>query len=134
MEKAQAKAAETISTATSDVLDKSQEVFTKAATSSKEMVEGVFELNAAVVKGGEVIVKKLFDNYVANVSTGFANAKSMAKATDVADFYKMASEKASSATETFVSQTKDVYDLGQKVLNETTDTAKKIYSTTFSAA
>ena len=131
MEQKQAK--ETITKATTEALDKSQEMFTKAATSAEKMVEGIIEYNAAVFKGGEVLAKKMFDNYVANVATGFADAKAMAKATDIADFYKLASEKTSAATEAYAVQAKELYDLGTKVYGETTDTAKKIYSSTFSA-
>lgn len=131
MEQAQAK--ETISKATNEALDKSQEMFSKAATSSEKMVEGMIEYNAAVFKGGEVLAKKMFDNYLTNVATGFANAKAMTKAADVAHFYKLASEKTSSATEAYAVQAKEMYDLGTKVYGETTDTAKKIYSSTFSA-
>lgn len=129
----QAQAKETITKATTEALDKSQEMFSKAASSSEKMVEGMIEYNAAVFKGGEVMAKKMFDTYVANVATGFATAKEMSKASDVADFYKLASEKMSAATETFASQAKEMYDLGTKVYGETTDTAKKIYSSTFSA-
>ncbi|MEM9211112.1 MAG: phasin family protein [Pseudomonadota bacterium] len=129
----QAMAKETMAKATTEAIDKSQEMFSKAASSSEKMVEGMIEYNAAVFKGGEVLMKKMYDNYVANVATGFATAKEMAKATDVADFYKIASEKTSAATETFATQSKELYDLGTKVYAETTDTAKKIYSGTFSA-
>lgn len=132
-EMSQAEAKETISKATTEAIDKSQEMFSKAASSSEKMVEGMIEYNAAVFKGGEVMAKKMFDTYIANVATGFANAKAMAKATDVADFYKIASEKTSAATEAYVTQSKEMYDLGSKVYAETTDTAKKIYSSTFSA-
>jgi len=131
MEQTQAK--ETIAKAATDALDKSQEMFSKAATSSEKMIEGIIELNAAMFKGGEVLTKKVFDNFVSNVETGFANAKAMSKASDVADFYKVASEKTSAATETLAVQAKEMYELGTKVYGETTDTAKKIYSTTFSA-
>lgn len=124
---------EAVTKATNEAIEKSQEFFAKTTSSSEKIVEGLIEYNAAVFKGGEVVAKKAYDQYLANVTTAFDNLKSLNKASDVAEFYKVSSKNAATAYETLTAQSKELTELSTKVAKETAENAKALYSKNFAA-
>ncbi|GLQ33925.1 hypothetical protein GCM10007939_02080 [Amylibacter marinus] len=120
-----------VAAATEVSLEKSQEFFAKSTKASEKLVEGVIEYNASAFKGAEVVAKKAYDNYVANTTTAYEDAKALAKTSDVAGFYKLAQANFSKAAEAYTAQAKDLAELSQKVLADNTTVAKKLYKETF---
>ena len=109
-------------------------MFAKTTAASEKVAEGVVEVNASAFKGAEVVAKKAYDNYVANVSSAFDSAKTLAKTTDVADFYKAAATSFTKASETYTAQGKELAELSTKVYNENVEVAKKLYTEAFKTA
>ncbi len=122
-----------MASAANEAIEKSQEFFAKTTSSSEKLVEGLIEYNAAVFKGGEVIAKKAYDQYLANVASAFDNLKALNKAADVAEFYKVSSKNAATAYETFTAQSKELAELSTKIGKETAESAKVLYSKNFAA-
>jgi hypothetical protein len=122
-----------VAAATEVTLEKSQEIFTKSTKASEKFVEGVIEMNATSFKGAEVVAKKAYDNYVANTTAAFEDAKALSKAADVAAFYKLAQANFTKAAEKYTAQFKDISALSQKVYADNTAVAKKLYKETFAA-
>ena len=127
------EAKEAIVSATNEAIEKSQEFFAKSTSSTEKFVEGLIEYNAAVAKGGEVLAKKAYDQYLSNVAAAFDNMKALSKVSDVADFYKVSSKTAASTFETLTAQNKELAELGTKIAKETADSAKALYSKNFAA-
>lgn len=122
-----------MASAANEAIEKSQEFFAKTTSSSEKLVEGLIEYNAAVFKGGEVLAKKAYDQYLANVASAFDNLKALNKAADVAEFYKVTSKNAATAYETFTAQSKELAELSTKIGKETAESAKVLYSKNFAA-
>lgn len=122
-----------MASAANEAIEKSQEFFAKTTSSSEKLVEGLIEYNAAVFKGGEVLAKKAYDQYLANVASAFDNLKALNKAADVAEFYKVSSKNAATAYETFTAQSKELAELSTKIGKETAESAKVLYSKNFAA-
>lgn len=127
------EAQEVMATVANEAIEKSQEFFAKTTSSSEKLVEGLIEYNAAVFKGGEVIAKKAYDQYLANVAAAFDNMKALNKATDFAEFYKVSTKNAATSYETLTAQTKELSELGTKIGKETAENAKVLYSKNFAA-
>lgn len=127
------QATETMATATTEALVKSQEVFAKTTETSEKVAENLIDYNTAVIKSGEALVKKAYDIYMSNVAATFDGAKALTKTTDVADFYKVASSNYASVAEKFTTQGKELAELSAKALKENAETAKKLYSKAFAA-
>ena len=127
------EAKEALTSAANEAIEKSQEFFAKTTSSSEKLVEGLIEYNAAVFKGGEVVAKKAYDQYLANVAAMFDGMKALNKAADIADFYKVSSKNAATAYETATAQAKELSELTTKIGKETADNAKALYSKTFAA-
>ena len=124
---------EALASVTTEALEKTQEVFTKSTETSEKFAETLIDYNTSVIKSGEALVKKAYDNYLSNVAAAFDNAKALTKTSDVADFYKVASSNYTSAAEKFSAQGKELTELSAKALKENTETAKKLYSKAFAA-
>ena len=127
------EAQEVLTSAANEAIEKSQAFFAKTTTSSEKLVEGLIEYNAAVFKCGEVIAKKAYDQYLANVAAAFDNLKALNKASDVAEFYKVSSKSAATAYETLTAQSKELSELTTKIGKETAENAKTLYSKNFAA-
>lgn len=128
-----AKTKEAITTATTEALVKSQEVFAKTTENSEKHAQNLIDYNTAIIKSGEALVKKAYENYLANVAATFDGAKALTKTSDVAEFYKVSSSNFTSAAEKFSAQGKELAELSAKALKENTDTAKKLYTKAFAA-
>ena len=89
-------------------MEKSQEYFTTQIANAEKAVESVIEYNAAVFKGGETIAKKFYENYVSNVAAAFDGVKALNKASDVSEFFKIATSNVASGTEGLADQTNGV--------------------------
>lgn len=127
------EAKDAIANATNEAIEKSQEFFAKSTNSSEKLVEGLIEYNAAVFKGGEVLAKKAYDQYLSNVAAAFDGMKALNKASDVAEFYKVSSKNTTSAYETLTAQSKELSELGSKIAKETAESTKTFYSKNFAA-
>lgn len=127
------EAAEAMTKAANEAIEKSQEIFAKTTSASEKFVEGVIELNAASFKGAEVVAKKAYENYVSNMSEAFDGAKSLAKTSDAAEFYKAATATYSKTAEKYTAQGKELMELSTKVYNDNLEMAKKFYSKAFAA-
>ncbi len=128
-----AKTKEAITTATTEALVKSQEVFAKTTESSEKVAQNLIDYNTAIIKSGEVMIKKAYDNYLSNVAATFDGAKALTKTTDVAEFYKVSSSNFTSAAEKFSAQGKELAELSAKALKDNAETAKKLYTKAFAA-
>lgn len=126
-------ATEAMTTATNEAIERGQEMFTKTTSAAEKYAEGMIEVNAAMFKGGEVLAKKAYDNYVANMAEAFDTAKSMAKTSDAADFMKAASAAYTKTSEKYAAQGKEFMEMSQKVMKDNTEIAKKFYSSAFAA-
>jgi len=124
---------EAMTTATTEALVKSQEVFTKSTETTEKFAENLIDYNTAIIKSGEALVKKAYDNYLANVSAAFDGAKALTKTSDVAEFYKVSSSNYASAAEKFSAQGKELTELSAKALKDNTETVKKLYTKAFAA-
>ena len=127
------QANEAIATATTEALVKTQEVFAKSTETSEKVAENLIDYNTAIIKSGEALVKKAYDNYVANVAAAFDGAKALTKTSDVAEFYKVSSSNFASAADKFSAQGKELAELSAKALKDNTETAKKLYTKAFAA-
>lgn len=127
------QATEAMATATTEALVKTQEVFAKSTETSEKFAENLIDYNTAVIKSGEALAKKAYDNYLSNVAAAFDGAKALTKTSDVADFYKVASSNYAAAAEKFSAQGKELAELSAKALKENSETAKKLYSKAFAA-
>lgn len=127
------KTTQALSSATNEAIDKTQEVFVKTTETTEKFAEGIVEFNTSVIKSGETIAKKAYDNYLTNVGAIFDGAKALTKTTDMADFYKVATSNYSAAAEKVTSQSKELAELSAKALKENAETAKKLYSKAFAA-
>ncbi len=127
------EATEAMASATTEALEKTQEAFTKSTATTEKFAETMIDYNSAVIKSGETLAKKAYYNYITNVAAAFDGAKALAKTTDVADFYKVASSNYTAAAEKFSSQSKELAELSAKAMKENAETAKKLYSKTFAA-
>jgi len=124
---------EALATATSEVIEKSQEVFAKSTENTEKLAENLIDFNTAVIKSGEALAKKAYDNYLTNVAAVYDGAKALTKTADVADFYKVASSNYTSAAEKITAQSKELAELSAKALKDNAETAKKLYSKAFAA-
>lgn len=127
------QAKEAIATATTEALVKSQEVFAKTTETTEKFAENLIDYNTAIIKSGEVLVKKAYDNYLTNVAAAFDGAKALTKTSDVAEFYKISSSNFASAAEKLSAQGKELAELSAKSLKDNTETAKKLYTKAFAA-
>ena len=127
------QAAEVLTSATTEALEKSQEVFAKSTETSEKFAENLIDYNTAVIKSGEALAKKAYDNYLSNVAAAFDGAKALTKTADVADFYKVASSNYTAAAEKITAQGKELTELSTKALKENAETAKKLYTKVFAA-
>lgn len=127
------EATEAMATATTDALVKSQKAFAKTTETSEKFAENMIDYNTAVIKSGEALVKKAYDNYLSNVAAAFDGAKALTKTSDVADFYKVASSNYASAAEKISDQSKELAELSAKALKENSETVKKLYTKAFAA-
>lgn len=116
----------------SETLEQSKEYVTKHIANSEKFVDGMIELNAAMFKGGETLVKKAYDNYISNVAASFDGVKALNKTSDVPEFYKVATSNMASATERMSEQTKEFSELAGKVMKETTEAGRQAYTKSFS--
>jgi len=116
-----------------EAVEKTQEFATKQIAGSEKATESMIEFNAAVFKNSEVVAKKVYDNYLANVAAGFEAMKSLNKVTDVAEFYKVSSKNSSQASERFMEQSKELIELSGKMAKETAEAGQTAYSKSFSA-
>jgi hypothetical protein len=128
-----AKTKEAITTATTEALVKSQEVFAKTTEGSEKVAQNLIDYNTAIIKSGEVMIKKAYDNYLSNVAASFDAAKALTKTTDVAEFYKVSSSNFTTAAEKFSAQGKELTELSAKALKDNAETAKKLYTKAFAA-
>ncbi len=127
------QATEALATATTEALVKTQEVFAKSTETSEKVAENLIDYNTAIIKSGEALAKKAYDNYLANVAATFDSAKALTKASDVAEFYKVASSNYAAAAEKFTAQGKELAELSAKAVKDNADTAKKLYAKAFAA-
>ena len=111
--------------------EQSQEFVSKGIASTEKTVDGIIELNAAMFKGGETLVKKMYDNYVDNVAASFDGMKALNKSNDVADFYKTATTNATAAAERVSDQAKGIVELSTKVMRETGEVGRNAFSKSF---
>lgn len=126
-------ATEAMTSAANEAIEKSQEMFTKSTTATEKFVEGAIEVNASAFKGAEVVAKKAYDNYVANMAASFTDAKALSKASDAAEFFKAASSNYTKAAEKYTAQGKELAELSTKVYKDNVELTKKFYSQAFSA-
>ena len=122
---------ETMNETTADIMGKSQEFVTPHIANSEKAMESLIELNAAVFKGGEAVAKKMYENYVSNVAAAFDGVKALNKASDVSEFFKIATSNVASGTERLADQTKGVAELSGKVMKDTGEAARAAYSKGF---
>ncbi|MEN0040153.1 MAG: phasin family protein [Pseudomonadota bacterium] len=122
---------ETIKDQTADIMGKSQEFVTTHIANSEKAMDSLIELNAAMFKGGEAIAKKMYENYVSNVAATFDGVKALNKASDVSDFFKIATSNIATGTERLADQTKGVAELSGKVMKDTGEAARAAYSKGF---
>ncbi|MDD9909437.1 MAG: phasin family protein [Ahrensia sp.] len=109
----------------------SQEFLSKGIATSEKVVDGMIEVNAAMFKGGETIVKKMYDNYVDNVAATFDGMKALNKSSDMGEFFKTATSNAAAATERVSDQTKGMAELSSKVLRETAEVGRNAFTKSF---
>ncbi len=110
-----------------------QDTCAQSTDTSVKFAENLIDYNAAVIKSGEELAKKAYDNYLSNLATAFDSAKALTKTTDVADFYKVAASNCSAAYEKFLVQGNEFAELSAKALEENTESAKKMYSKALAA-
>lgn len=111
--------------------EQTQEFMSKGIASTEKVMDGVIEFNAAVFKGGETLVKKMYDNYVDNVAATFDGMKALNKSSDMADFYKTATSTVASATERMSDQAKGIAELSTKVMRETGEVGRNAFTKSF---
>ncbi len=114
-----------------DAKEQTQEFVSKGIASTEKVMDGVIEFNAAVFKGGETLVKKMYDNYVDNVAATFDNMKALNKSNDIGEFYKTATSNAASAAERLSDQGKGFAELSTKVLRETGEVGRNAFTKSF---
>jgi len=111
--------------------EQSQEFVSKGIATSEKAVDGLIEFNAAVFKGSETLVKKMYDNYVDNVAAAFDGMKALNKSNDMGDFYKTITSNAAAATERVSDQAKGIAELSTKVLRDTGEVGRKAFTKSF---
>ncbi|PWQ95277.1 phasin family protein [Leucothrix arctica] len=117
-----------------EAVEKTQEFATKQITASEKATESMIEFNAAMFKNSEVVAKKVYDNYLSNVAASFEAMKSLNKASDAAEFYKVASKNSATASEKFMEQSKDLIELSGKMIKETTEIGQSAYAKSFASS
>ncbi len=115
-----------------ETIEQSKEYVTKHIANSEKFVEGLIEFNAAVFKGNETLMKKVYDNYISNVAAAFDGVKALNKSNDLPEFYKVATSNIASATERFTEQVKDFTELSTKIMKDTGEAGRAAYSKGFS--
>ena len=111
--------------------EQSQEFVSKGIASTEKAVDGLIEFNAAAFKGGEVLVKKMYDNYVDNVAAAFDAMKALNKSGDLGDFYKTATSNAAASAERVSEQAKGIAELSTKVMRETGEVGRNALTNSF---
>ena len=111
--------------------EQSQEFLSKGIASTEKVVDGLIEFNAAAFKGGEVLVKKMYDNYVDNVAAAFDGMKALNKSNDFGDFYKTATSNAAASAERVSEQAKSIAELSSKVVRETGEVGRNAFTKSF---
>lgn len=117
-----------------EAVEKTQEFTTKQIAASEKAAESMIEFNAAMFKNSEVVAKKVYDNYLSNVAASFEAMKSLNKASDAAEFYKVASKNSADASEKLMEQSKELVELSGKMVKETADAGQTAYSKSFAAS
>ncbi len=125
---------DTMETVANEAYEKSKDFMTKGISTSEKMADSLIELNAAIFKGSEAIGKKMYENYVSNIAAGFESVKALNKASDMAEFYKIASSNLTSAAERVNDQSKSVVELSGKVMKDTGEAARLAYTKGFSVS
>ena len=116
----------------SETIAQSKEYFTKHIANSEKFCDGVIEMNAAMFKGGETLVKKAYDNYISNVAASFDGVKALNKTADVTEFYKVATSNLTAAAERVTEQSKEYSELASKVMKDTGEAGRQAYTKSFS--
>lgn len=116
------------------VQEKAQEFVSKGIAANEKIVEGMIEFNAAVFKNGEIVVKKMYDNYVSNVAAAFDSMKALNKSADVAEFYKTATSTMAATAERLSDQSKGMTELSGKLLKDTGEAGRQAFSKAFPAS
>lgn len=111
-----------------------QEFLSNGITSTEKAVDGMIEFNAAVFKNGEVLVKKMYENYVANVAATFDSMKALNKSSDMGEFYKTATSSVSAATERLSDQGKGMVELSSRLMKDTGEAGRQAFSKAFPAS
>lgn len=111
--------------AAQDAIAKGQEMFEKSTQTSEKYIESVMEYNTSVFKGGEVIARKAYENYVANVKTAMEQAKNLTDQKDAAEYYQTMSKNLADAAESYKKQAEEMAALSAKIMQENAELAKK---------
>ncbi len=117
-----------------EAVEKTQEFTTKQIAASEKAAESMIEFNAAMFQNSEVVAKKVYDNYLSNVAASFEAMKSLNKASDASEFYKVATKNSADASERFMEQSKELVELSGKMVKETADAGQTAYSKSFAAS
>ncbi len=115
-----------------ETLEQSKEYFSKHIANTEKFFDGVIEFNAAIFKGGEVLSKKVYDNYVSNIAATFDGAKALNKTSDAPEFYKVATSNIAAAAERVSEQSKEYVELTSKVMKDAGEAGRQAYSKSFS--
>ena len=117
-----------------EAVEKTQEFATKQIAASEKATESMIEFNAAMFKNSEIVAKKVYDNYLANVAASFESMKALNKVSDIAEFNKVAPKNSADASERFLEQSKELIELSGKMAKATTEAGQTAYSKSFAAS
>jgi hypothetical protein len=111
--------------AAQDAIAKGQEMFAQSTQASEKYMETVMDYNTSVFKGGEVIARKAYENYVANVKTAMEQAKGLTDQKDMGEYYQAMSKNLADAAASYKAQAEEMASLSAKIMQENAELAKK---------
>lgn len=115
-----------------ETFEQSKEYVTKHIANSEKFVDSMIEFNAAMFKNNEILAKKVYDNYIANVAATFDGVKALNKTNDLPEFYKVATSNVAAATERFSEQVKEFSELSSKIMKDSGEAGRAAYTKGFS--
>lgn len=117
-----------------ETMEKTQEFATKQIAGTEKAFESMIEFNSTAMKNGEVVAKKMYDNYLANVAAAFDGFKALNKTKDAAEFYKVATSTAAASAERMMEQSKAVAELSTKAMKDTAEAGRAAYTKGFAVS
>ena len=109
----------------------SRDMLGKQLLNSQKLMESFIEFGSTAYQGNQAIAKNMFECYVSNVSEAFDDVKKLTKATDIGEFYQIASANMVSSAERWNEQSKRMAEITGQVMKDTGEAGRQAYSKGF---